>query len=189
MKSFYIPFLIVIIIVAACRQQSVPSSSPTYNRELVDAKGNLLLVGQCTRERLQQAPFDTWFTPNYNGYAVDTAFANQVKPLLQKKQLLLFMGTWCGDSRREVPRIYKLLDHCGIRPSQLQLVNVDYRDSVYKQSPTHEERGRDLRRVPTLIILEQQQETGRIVESPLQSWEKDLLAILKGEKYIPRYQQ
>ncbi len=25
------------------------------------------------------------------------------------------MGTWCGDSRREVPRMYKILDYCQVK--------------------------------------------------------------------------
>jgi hypothetical protein len=97
------------------------------------------------------------------------------------------MGTWCGDSRREVPRIYKLLDYCQVSPSQLQLVNVSNSDTAYKQSPGHEEQGLNIRRVPTLLIFEGQHEVGRVVESPVTSLEKDILAIVTGQPYEHRY--
>lgn len=97
------------------------------------------------------------------------------------------MGTWCGDSRREVPRMYKLLDYLGVSPSQVQLINVNNNDSAYKQSPGHEEKGLNIHRVPDLIIYDEKRELGRIVESPQISWEKDVLAILNRQAYEPRY--
>lgn len=157
------------------------------NIEVKDKNGNLLLLGKSTRERLQQTPFDSWFNPGYTDYVVDSTNANRLKSLLKGKRFVIFMGTWCGDSRREVPRIYKLLDYCGISPSQIELVNVDYHDSAYKQSPTHEERGLQIHRVPDLLVYDKQKEIGRVVESPVISWEKDLLSIMQGPTYTPRY--
>jgi thiol-disulfide isomerase/thioredoxin len=180
MKSIYISFIIAFIYTNGIAQ-------PTYNYEVKDKNGNLLLLGKSTRERLQQAPFDSWFNTGYKDYVVDSASANQLKSLLKGKRILIFMGTWCGDSRREVPRMYKLLDYCGIPASHIELVNVDYNDSAYKQSPTHEEKGLQIHRVPDMLVYDKQQEIGRVVESPVVSWEKDLLAILKDDGYLAKY--
>jgi thiol-disulfide isomerase/thioredoxin len=165
---------------------AVQSATP-IDYEVKDSKGNIKLLGKTTRQRLAQPPFDSWFTKNYNAYTPDTNTAVQLKPLIRHKKFLIFMGTWCGDSRREVPRIYKLLDCCGVQPAQVQLVNVDNADTAYKQSPGHEEKGLNIRRVPTLLIYENNHELGRVIESPVVLWEKDLLAILKHEAYVPRY--
>lgn len=181
MKSIYIAFIIALVLPIDNEAQS------TYNYEVKDTNGNLLLLGKTTRQRLQQAPFDSWFNTNYNEYTIDSATANQLRSRLKGKRFLIFMGTWCGDSRREVPRIYKLLDYLGIPESRIELVNVDYRDSAYKQSPTHEERGLQIHRVPDLLVYEKDKEIGRVVESPVSSWEKDLLAILQGQAYLPKY--
>jgi thiol-disulfide isomerase/thioredoxin len=161
--------------------------SHTVNMEATDKKGNLILLGKTTRERLAQTPFDTWYTINYNNYVVDSTIANQVKPLLRNKRFFLFMGTWCGDSRREVPRMYKILDYCGVKPTQIQLINLNNSDTAYKQSPQHEEQGLNIRRVPTLLIFEGQREVGRVVESPVSSLEKDILAIVSNQPYEHRY--
>ncbi len=180
MKSIYISFIMAFIYANSFAQTN-------YNYEVKDRNGNLLLLGKSTRERLQQPPFDSWFNSGYNDYVIDSASAKELKSLLRGKRIQIFMGTWCGDSRREVPRMYKLLDYCGIPASQIELVNVDYHDSAYKQSPTHEERGLQIHRVPDMLIYDKQTEIGRVVESPVVSWEKDLLAILKDEGYTPKY--
>jgi hypothetical protein len=159
------------------------------NYEVKDHNGNIILLGKCTRERLAHPPFDAWFTKNYNAYVVDSNTANQLKPLLKNKHFLIFMGTWCGDSRREVPRMYKILDYCGVKASQVQLVTVSNSDTAYKQSPGHEEKGLDIRRVPDLLVYDNNHEQGRIVESPVVSLEKDLLSIVSGQAYEPRYKR
>ena len=87
------------------------------------------------------------------------------------------MGTWCGDSRREVPRMFKILDACHVPAEHIRLVMVDYRGLKYKQSPQHEEQGKDIIHVPDLLVLDRAGEMGRIVESPVVSLEKDLLSI------------
>jgi hypothetical protein len=160
---------------------------PTLNREIKDAKGNIELLGRCTKERLQQPPFDSWFVRNYEDYPVDSLSADQLRSGLQGKRLMIFMGTWCGDSRREVPRMFKILDYCGIPDSSVELIMVSEDDSTYKQSPQHEEKDLYIFRVPDLLIVGKDGELGRIVESPVISLEKDLLAILDGNAYAPHY--
>jgi thiol-disulfide isomerase/thioredoxin len=188
MKSIYITVIAIsIFVLAACTPKMATQQTQPVNIEIIDKRGNLILLGKSTRERLAQPPFDVWYTKNFEAYTIDSSTANQIKPLLKNKQFLLFMGTWCGDSRREVPRIYKILDYCGVKPSQIQLINLNNSDTAYKQSPGHEEQGLNIRRVPTLLLLEKQHEVGRMVESPITSLEKDILAIVTGQPYEHRY--
>jgi hypothetical protein len=160
---------------------------PVYNLEIKDAGGNPMLLGKCTRERLQQPPFDTWFIKNYTDYSVDSATAALLRSKLAGRHFVIFMGTWCGDSRREVPRMFKLLDYCGVPASSIRLIMVNSADSLYKQSPGHEEKGLNIFRVPDLLLLDDKREMGRIVESPVVSLEKDLQALADGDVYTPQY--
>lgn len=188
MYTIYITVIgILIFAMTGCTPKISNRPAQPVNTEATDKKGNLILLGKTTRQRLAQAPFDTRYTKNYESYNIDSSTASQVKPLLRNKRFLLFMGTWCGDSRREVPRIYKILDFCRVKPSQVQLINLNNSDTAYKQSPGHEERGLNIRRVPTLLIFDNEREIGRIVESPVTSLEKDLLAIITGRPYEHRY--
>jgi thiol-disulfide isomerase/thioredoxin len=191
MKFINISFFTVTIIltITSCHRHTVATASTTpatANAEYTDARGNLNLLGKSTRQRLQQAPFDTWFNKNFTEYNIDSNTANRLKPLVKNKQFVIFMATWCGDSRREVPRIYKLLDYCGVKPAQVQLINLNNHDTAYKQSPTHEEKGLYIHRVPTLLVYADKKEKGRVVETPVTSLEKDLLAIIQGS-YEPQY--
>lgn len=165
----------------------VAQNGQLYFQKIKDANGIEQLLGPCSRLALQQAPFVNWFQPNYNNYVVDSATCKFVEPLLKDKKITIFLGTWCGDSKREVPRILKMLDCCNFPASQLQLIMVSNLDSMYKQSPLHEESGRNIVRVPTVIIEDAGRERGRIVEYPVTSLEKDMLHILRNEPYVPNY--
>lgn len=177
----------IILFVTYCTPKMATQSAMPMNYEVKDNNGNVILLGKSTRERLAQPPFDTWFTKNYNAYVVDSNTADQLKPLLKNKRFLIFMGTWCGDSRREVPRMYKIFDYCGVTASQVQLITMNNNDTAYKQSPGHEEKGLNIHRVPDLLVFDHDHEQGRIIESPVVSLENDLLAIVSGQAYEPRY--
>ncbi len=146
-----------------------------------------MLLGSCDRKALEQEPYSDWFNKNYSDYKIDTATCELLKQKLAGKSFKIFMGTWCGDSRREVPRMFKILDYCRIKSSKIQLIMLNNKDSFYKQSPQHEERGMNIHRVPDLIVFENKKEEGRIVEEPVVSLEKDLLAITSTENYSSNY--
>ena len=57
-----------------------------------------------------------------------------------------------------------------------------------KQSPQGYEKGMNIDYVPTFIIYQNGKEVNRIIESPVESIEKDLIAILQAKKYTPNYQ-
>lgn len=167
---------------------SMPAfSQQPINQLTKDENGNDMLLGCCTREALNREPFAAWFNTNYFNYKVDTSLITSLKQNMQRKQFLLFMGTWCGDSKREVPRILKVLDYCGVRDEQVKIVMVSNAESMYKQSPAHEEKGLNILRVPTLIVYENNTEINRLIEYPVESLEKDLLKILERQLYKPNY--
>jgi len=76
------------------------------------------------------------------------------------------MGTWCGDSKREVPRFIKVLEAANFPVDNLKIVAVDRRKEQYKKSPTGEEWGLSIKRVPTFIFYKNGKESNRIIESP-----------------------
>lgn len=186
MKSFISIFISVIILVS-CASQKQAQPGISVNQILTDTSGDIELAGIATESRLKETPFGQWYNTNYDGYSPDSNLVRQLSPLLKGKRIQIFMGTWCGDSRREVPRMFKVLHQCGADAASIQLICTGRTDSTYKQSPTHEERGKDIFRVPTLIVYEHGKEAGRIIESPVQSIEQDLLSICRKEQYTPQY--
>lgn len=185
MKSYFIIMIISFFTISSSSLGQKVSSPGLVNQIQKDAGGNLL--GKCTREALLQAPFADWFKSNYDSYQVDSFTCNFIRPLLAGKTITIFLGTWCGDSKREVPRILKMLDCLDFPEKDLTLVMVGNQDSLYKKSPQHEEAGKNIVRVPTIIIEQKGIEIGRIIEFPKVSLEKDMLSILRKENYQPNY--
>ncbi len=146
------------------------------------------LLGIVSQNSLEQAPYRSWFQPAFTEFQPDSETIAQLKSVdWAQKTIQIFFGTWCGDSRRELPRFLKLLHTIGIPSNQIQLIAVDNTPNAYKQSPTHEEKGRNIVRVPTMIIYDTTQEMNRIIEYPKVSLEADLLQIMMNESYIPNY--
>ena len=97
---------IVIMLIAACFSCVAQKNQETS--AVKDKSGNL--VGIATKELLQQEPFSEWFGLNYDEYELDATVTEQLKPLLKKVNVKVFMGTWCGDSKEQVPVFYKIMD-------------------------------------------------------------------------------
>ncbi|HJS54442.1 MAG TPA: hypothetical protein VJ765_07865 [Chitinophagaceae bacterium] len=189
MKTYFIIIIVSFVTIYSCSVTKNSASPVLINQLSKDSRGNDMLLGKCTRSALLQQPFADWYKANYDSYALDSFTCNYIRPLLAGKSITIFMGTWCGDSRREVPRVLKMLDCCNFPSSSLTMIMVSNKDSLYKKSPQHEEAGKNIARVPTIIIEQKGVEIGRIIEFPITSLENDLLAILRKEKYQPNYHQ
>jgi tetratricopeptide (TPR) repeat protein len=175
------------LVLYSCNAKMAAHTPAINQKEYMNTKGNPVLLGTHTKKDLQQSPYNAWFDKNYTEYKIDSVTADQLKPFLKNKQFEIFMGTWCGDSKREVPRMFRILEYAGVQPSQIKLVMVDNRDSTYKQSPAHEEKGKGIHHVPDLIVYDNEKEMNRVIESPVVSLEQDLLTISKGDAYQPNY--
>jgi thiol-disulfide isomerase/thioredoxin len=146
------------------------------------------LLGRCTVEDLREKPFATWFDDGYESYVPSPEIVSALREAAPGRfELTVFFGTWCGDSRRELPRLVKILDAIEFPRERLRLVAVDRADDAVKRSPGGEERGLEVYRVPTVIVSRAGTEVARIVEHPRLSLERDLLAIARGEDYESSY--
>jgi hypothetical protein len=146
------------------------------------------LWGKCSLDDFRKEPYLEWYTKNYTDYEPNQEIVKQLKNFNWKDySVTVFLGTWCGDSRREFPRFIKTLDAVGFPQQELTIIAISAEDSVYKQSLTHEERGKHIYRAPTFIISKKGSELNRIVEIPAVSLERDILAILNN-KYTPNYE-
>ena len=89
-------------------------------------------------------------------------------------QYSIVLGTWCGDSKREVPRMLKVLTEAGIDSDDIKLYAVDFsKEAVNTPVGTL-----NIQKVPTLIVYKDQIEIGRIIETPVESIEGDVLGII-----------
>ena len=106
--------------------------------------------------------------------------ALSVEPLYlpEDVSVLMFFGTWCHDSEREVPRLLKLLEAAGLSENNLSLIALDYR----KREPKGRAAKFNVRYTPTAIFMREGVEVGRIVERPNISLHEDIKAMFaKGD--------
>jgi hypothetical protein len=134
----------------------------------------LELVGKVTRAEVEKR-IDGW------KQATDKAVPNaDVAAKLMKvpagAQIDVYFGTWCGDSRREVPRLWKALD-AGTPPFAVHYV-AQPRDKTRRKYPE----GVTVSQLPTFIVKRAGKEVGRVVETAPDGIEADLLSLLSGER-------
>jgi len=144
------------------------------NRVVVDpALHREVLSGLCNRQGLETGLFGTWFNNEYKNYHPDTLLLKQLSPKINRVRFTIVFGSWCGDSKREVGRFFKVLDQAGYR-GQPKIIAVQRSLKAGDVDISNLK----IQRIPTFVVDYQGREIGRIVESPQKSLEADLLSIL-----------
>ena len=162
--------LAVTVLLAASACRSGETSPPTSSQDQAPP----VLVGPLERAQVERE------VPGWISEAeIDREAAAKLASVPPGAEVTVIFGTWCGDSRREVPRLWRALDAAGPDlPFTLKYVGLDRQ----KTAPGFDKEGLDLRYVPTVIVVRGGREVGRIVESAPNGIERELLALLDGSK-------
>lgn len=178
--------LVIVSVIAityfACDSNKVMNRTVEYER---NGGTETILLGEFEKSQLEENKhFKTWYEQEYNYHQLDAAKIAELKKYSKKYSIEIFLGTWCPDSRREVPAMLKILEAIKFPEGRLSLYGVNRE----KKSFYGEEMNKDIKFVPTIIVYEKKKEIGRIVESPSgASLEEDLLKIFSKEEYKPNY--
>jgi len=181
MKTNIITFIITITFIFQTNAQNL-------NKEIAKEGETPYLLGKIDKSGLEGENYASWFTKNHEDYQPSPTIINSIASELKNYRITLFMGTWCGDSKAEVPKLYKVLEACNFPMNQLTVVAVSRQADMYKQSPQHEEKGLNIHRVPTVIFYKNGKEINRIVEHPIETFEEDIQDIIIKNKYKSNYQ-
>lgn len=149
--------------VSSCSLSPPPANhpAPTIDKPV--------MTGTLARAMVENIP--GWMSP----VPIDVDAASKLAAVAPGAEVILVIGTWCSDSKREVGRLWQALDVAGPVPFTVALLGVD-RD---KKAPGLT---LEVAYVPLLIVRRGGQEVGRIIESAPNGIEKDLLALLDGSK-------
>ncbi len=167
-----------IILFAIASFVIVNTFSQNINNKIFDEKiGREILIGYCDINVLQEEPFNEWFDSEFDEYTPEKKVLRKIKKNSKNKKvkIIIVMATWCGDSRREVPRFYKILDKVKYNFKNVTLINVDTKKLA---EGTNVEK-LNIEKVPTFIFYRNKKEVGRIIETPIETLEKDMLEILR----------
>ena len=170
-KLFLLAFIVVL---SSCNAQKPITAEKNKSGDL---------VGYANKESFNQVPYKAWFDQKFDTYKPDAATIASLKKELKGYKIVGFMGTWCGDSKRETPRFFKVLEAVGFNLNNFDLVTVNRS----KRTPDNLQEGLDIKRVPTFIFYKKGKEVGRYVEYAKETLEKDILKIVSGKKYKHSY--
>ncbi|WP_066830026.1 thioredoxin family protein [Rufibacter ruber] len=180
----YVLFIFAALAFAACstpRQAVITDAThtgldPQENREEPTQAGNdSLLIGTTTRVAFEMPRYSAWFHPMYLRYKPNEQIIDQLQPQLEGVRIKVFMGSWCLDSQREIPRFYKVLDAARFPYSRVEMTSL--RED--KTGLTGEEKTLNITAVPTFIFYKNGKELGRIVETAYPTLEMNMLTVLK----------
>lgn len=171
-KQFLITLSLVLTLSSAAYSQH-------QNKVVKDSRLNRdVLVGICNNKGLQGPLFGTYFNQQYNNYKPDQKKIDLLKQNLNKTRITIVFGSWCGDSKMQVGRFYKILDETGFNHTRLTTIAVDR--SIH--AGTMNIKNLNIHRIPTFIVYYKGKEMGRIIESPNTSLENDLWEIVRKIK-------
>lgn len=171
-----LPFVIATaILAAAVAAQGQTKPKPVAPEIATVQVEEGVLIGAVTREKVEAAP--EWVQAEVEAKP-DPNVAAALAAVPAGAEVEVFLGTWCGDSRREVPRLWKAIDAAGgTVPFRIHYVGVDHA----KKEPAAEIAKQGVRYLPTFIVRRDGKEVGRIVETSPNGIESDLLALLTGK--------
>lgn len=137
-----------------------------------------ILVGELTMDGIMGSVFGEYYFAEFDPYQPDKQIIKSlVLNLAPDFQYTIVLGTWCGDSKREVPRMLKVLTEAGIELDDIKLYAVDFS----KEASDTPVGTLNIQKVPTLIVFRDNLEIGRIIETPVKSIEEDVLGIIGGK--------
>jgi thiol-disulfide isomerase/thioredoxin len=115
--------------------------------------------GIISREVLMADTSFTWLN-NARSFTPDKKTVAALKKNKDSIELLVFMGTWCEDSQDVIPKFYAATDAAEFSQDRFTLIGVDRK----KTTLSHLTEALGIINVPTIIVMKNGKEQGRIVE-------------------------
>ena len=136
------------------------------------------LKGIINKYAVQNDPaYSKWYNSSMSYYTPDTATLTAFEKAKKGVQFVVFGGTWCEDTQFILPKFFKLQEMSGVPDSVITFFGVDRA----KKSLSAIADAFGITNVPTIIVMKDGKEAGRVVEyGKTGNWDKELAAIVKG---------
>lgn len=163
-------YCVVFLIIAGCGGEG------PY-RIAVEPQGTKIVIGKFTRSLLESDSSFSWYRYNYDAFTPDSASIAYLSTAAHDVHFIVVGGTWCGDTKHELPKFFKTISLSHIPEKNIELYGVDR--SKKSNDGLTEKYG--ITQVPTFILFSDGKEIGRIVESTKNGMEFDLAGLLKNK--------
>ena len=150
----------------------------TQYQHIADDKhpGSTMLKGIISKDIVKNDTAYKWYAENQKIYAnPDAAIVNSFKKNKDSVNYIVFGGTWCDDTQFILPKFFILQEKAGISNERITLFAVDRE----KQTMGNISSAFKIINVPTIIVMKNGTEKGRVVEyGKTGKWDKELADIL-----------
>lgn len=137
--------------------------------------GSKVLKGIISRSDLVNDTSFSWFAENQKNYIPHPGAVEALSKNRTSIEIIAFMGTWCHDSHFIIPKFYSVLDASDFPNEKVTLIGTDRN----KKTLSHLAEAMNVINVPTIIVMKDGKEVGRVVEyGKYGLFEKDLAEIL-----------
>ena len=150
-KMYRIFFFLLIFVSAIVPMKAQDGSSKDADK---------MLLGALTFENIVNLP--GWFGEEFLNYTPSNYYMDELVKHVDGVQIICVIGSWCEDSRREIPRLIRILQSRNIDPGIVRYFGIDRN----KKDPQGETSQYNIEKVPTIIVMKNGKEAGRIVEKP-----------------------
>lgn len=132
------------------------------------------LTGSVTESQIREITVFDIYTVRYQP---EEALIKKLNAVQDSIFIDVYMGTWCHDSKREIPALFKIMETI-----DNPLISTSYTALEYKRrGPKEIIEKNKIKRTPTFIIYKNGKEVGRIIEEAKESIEADLYNIIIGD--------
>lgn len=123
------------------------------------------------------AEYGKWYNSSMSYYTPDTATLAAFEKARKGVQFVIFGGTWCEDTQFVLPKFFKLQEMSGVPDSVITFFAVNRA----KKSLASIADAFGVVNVPTIIVMKDGKEAGRVVEyGKTGKWDKELADIIRG---------
>jgi thiol-disulfide isomerase/thioredoxin len=123
--------------------------------------------------------YSKWYNSSMSYYKPDTATLAAFSGAKKNMQFVIFGGTWCEDTQFVLPKFFKLQEMSGVPDNAITFFAVNRA----KKSLAAITDAFAVVNVPTIIVMKDGKEAGRVVEyGKTGNWDKELAEIIKSAK-------
>jgi len=136
-----------------------------------------ILWGIINKYVVQNDTAYNWYNSSAASYKTDTAILSAFERAKSKVQFVIFGGTWCEDTQFILPKFFKLQEMSGVPDNAITFFAVNRA----KKSLASIADAFNIINVPTIIVMKDGKEAGRVVEyGKTGKWDKELADIINA---------
>jgi thiol-disulfide isomerase/thioredoxin len=138
----------------------VVSSAQKLYQVIPDAEEKKLFMGIITVADIKGDTSFKWYAETLKYYRPNKELVDAFKAKSGQFQLVIFAGTWCHDSQAILPKYIACAEAAGLADSVITIIGTDRQ----KATLANLHKVFNVTLVPTMIVMKEGKEVGRITE-------------------------